>query len=46
MTDIVAPVLGPLAWIDVVALLWMALTLATRARASRPLTMRPSTRAM
>jgi hypothetical protein len=31
MTDIVAPVLGPLAWIDVVALVWIALTLGATA---------------
>ena len=31
MTDIVAPVLGPLAWIDVVALGWIVLTLGATA---------------
>lgn len=31
MTDIVAPVLGPLAWIDVVALVWIVLTLGATA---------------
>lgn len=31
MTDIIAPVLGPLAWIDVVVLVWIALTLGSTA---------------
>lgn len=31
MTDIVVPVLGPLAWIDVVALVWMVLTIGATA---------------
>ncbi len=31
MTDIIAPVLGPLAWIDVVVLVWIALTLGATA---------------
>ena len=31
MTDVVAPIVGPLAWIDVVALVWIVLTLGATA---------------